>query len=93
MILTTSIAKTKNISLYKNGKTKPGAPLLYPNINIFSEQYINDQILANNEFNNNDNVIKDTRNFTETQTNNYNKKLRRYKFCINIAEITEILLS
>ena len=73
-------------------KTKPGAPLLYPNMNTFSEQYINDKILANNEFNNNDNVIKDARNFTETEINNYNKKLRRYNFCIIIAEITEILL-
>ena len=32
-------------------------------------------------------------NFYETETNDYNKKLSRYKNYINVAEITEIVLS
>ena len=72
---------------------KPSAPLLYPNINTFSEQYINCKILANNKIYNNINIKKDFRNYYETETNNYNKKLSRYKNYINIAELTEILLS
>ena len=48
---------------------------------------------ANNKFNNNINIIKDIKNYYETETNNYNKKLSRYKNYINIAEITEIVLS
>ena len=51
------------------------------------------KIQANKKFNNNINIIKDIRNSYETATNNYNKKLSRYKICINVAEITEILLS
>ena len=82
-------------------ETKPSALLLYPNIseaasriNSFSKQYINNKILANNKFyNNNSTIIKDIRNYYEIETNNYNKKLSRYKNYINVAEITEILLS
>ena len=59
-------------------ETKPSAPLFYPKITSFSEQYINDKILANNKFNNNINIIKDIRNYYETETNNYNKKLSRF---------------
>ena len=77
-------------------ETKPTAPLLYPNISeaasritSFSEQYINDKILANNNIT----IIKDIRNFYETETNSYNRKLSRYKNYFNVAEITEILLS
>ena len=55
------------------------ATLLYPNITSFSEQYINDKILAKNKFNNNINIIKDFRNYYEIETSNYNKKLSRYK--------------
>ena len=58
-----------------------------------NEQLINEKIQANNKFNKNINIIKDMRNFFETETNNYNKKLSRYKNYINVAEITEILLS
>ena len=47
-------------------ETKPSAPLLYPNLSCISEQYINDKILANNNFNNN-NIIKDIRNYYETE--------------------------
>ena len=43
-------------------ETKSSAPLVYPNINNFSEQYLNDKILANNKFNNNIDIIKDIRN-------------------------------
>ena len=58
-------------------ETKPSAPLHYPNTASFSEQYINNKILANNKFNKNINIIKDIRNYYETETNNYNKKLSR----------------
>ena len=74
-------------------ETKPSAPLLYPNITSFSEQYISDKILANNKFNNNINIIKCVRNFYETETNNYNNKLSRYRNYINIAEKTDIPLA
>ena len=74
-------------------ETKPRATLRYPNITPFSEQYIIDKNLANNKFNNNNNIIKDFINRDEIETKNYNKKLSRYKNYINIAEITEILLS
>ena len=47
-------------------ETKPSAPLLYPNLSSLSEQYINDKILANNKFNDNINIIKDIRNYYET---------------------------
>ena len=58
-----------------------------------NEQYINEKIQANYKFNNNIKIIKDIRNYFETETNNYNKKLSRYKNYINVAEITETLLS
>ena len=57
------------------------------------EQYINDKILANNKFNNNSNIRKDIRNYCETETNNYNKKLSKFENYIKIAEVIEILLS
>ena len=38
-------------------------------------------------------MIKDIGNYYEAETNNYKKKLNRYKNYINVAEITEILLS
>ena len=58
-----------------------------------NEQLLNEKIQANNKFNNNINIIKDIRNYYETETNNYNRELSRYKNYINVAEITEILLS
>ena len=73
--------------------TAPSERLLYPNLSSVNEQYINEKIQANNKFNNNINIRKDIRNYYETETNNYNKKLSRYKNYINIAEITEIVLS
>ena len=72
----------------------PSERLLYPNLTTIGErgsafgspsasrikeQYINDKILANNKLINIINIIKDIRNFYETETNNYNKKLSRYK--------------
>ena len=57
------------------------------------EQYINDKISANNKFIYNINFIKYIRNYHETENNNYNKELSRYENDINVAEITEILLS
>ena len=74
-------------------ETQPSAHLLYPNITSFAEQNINDKILANSKFNNNLYTIKDIRNYYETESNNYIKKLGRYKNYINVAEITQILLS
>ena len=84
--------------------TAPSESLLYPDLSSVSErlmreaaavneQQINEKIQANNKFNNNINIIKDIRNYYETETNNYNRKLSRYKNYINVAEITEILLS
>ena len=84
--------------------TAPSESLLYPDLSSVSErlmreaaavneQQINEKIQANNKFNNNINIIKDIRNYFETETNNYNRKLSRYKNYINVAEITEILLS
>ena len=67
--------------------------LLCPNLSTVNEQYINEKIQANNKFNNNINIIKDIRNYYETETNNYNRKLSRYKNYIKVAEITEIVLS
>ena len=81
-------------------ETKPNSPLLYPNISAatllitsFSEQYINDKILANKKFNNNITIIKYIRIYYEIETKNYTKKLNRYEKYINVDEITEILLS
>ena len=73
--------------------TAPSERLLYPNLSTVNEQYINEKIQANNKFNSNFNIIKDIGNFYETETNNYNKKLSRYKNYINVAEITEMILS
>ena len=81
--------------------TAPSERLLYPDLSSVSkrliremaEKQINEKSKANNKFNNNINIIKDIRNYYETETNNYNKKLCRYKNYINAAEITEILLS
>ena len=73
--------------------TAPSKRLLFPDLSSVSEWLINEKIQANNKINNNINIIKDIRNYYETETNNYNKKLSRYKYYINVAEITEILLS
>ena len=73
--------------------TAPSEILLYPNLSTVNQQYLNNKILANNKFYNNINIIKDSRNYYEDETNNYNKKLSRYKNYINVAEITEIVLS
>ena len=70
--------------------TAPSERLLYPDLSSVSERLINEKIQANN---NNINIVKDFRNYYETETNNYNKKLSRYKNYINVAEITEIVLS
>ena len=67
--------------------TAPSERLLYPDLSSVSERWINEKIQANNKF------IKDIINYYETETNNYNKKLSRYKNYINVAEITEIVLS
>ena len=73
--------------------TAPSERLLYPDLSSVSERLINEKILANNKFNKNINIIKDIRNYYETEINNYNKKLSKNKNYINVAEITEIVLS
>ena len=73
--------------------TAPSERLLYPDLSSVSERLINEKILANKKFNNNINIIKDIRNYYGTETNNYNKKLSRYQNYMNVAEITEIVLS
>ena len=73
--------------------TAPSERLLYPNLSTVNEQYKNEKIQANYKFNNNINIIKDIRNYYGTETNKYNKKLSRYKNYINVAEITETVLS
>ena len=96
--------KMTNLRSSFTDPTAPSESLLYPDLSSVSErlmreaaavneQQINEKIQANNKFNNNINIIKDIRNYYETETNNYNKKLSRYKSYINVAEITEILLS
>ena len=73
--------------------TAPSERLLYPDLSSVSERLISEKIPANNKFNNNIKIIKDIRNYYETETNNYNKKLSRYKNYNNVAEITEIVFS
>ena len=74
-------------------QSAPCERLLYPNLTTINEQYINDKFLANNKFNNDNNIIKYIRNYYETETSYYNKTLSRYSNYIIIAEITKILLS
>ena len=52
--------------------TAPSERLLYPNLPTINEQYINDKIPANNNFNNKNNTIKDIGNYHDTETSNYN---------------------
>ena len=73
--------------------TAPSEKVLYPDLSSVSERLINEKIQANKKFNNNINIMKYIRNYYETEPNNYNKKLSRYKNCFNVAEITEIVLS
>ena len=73
--------------------TAPSERLLYPDLSSVSERLINEKIRANNKFNNNINIIKGFRKYYETETNNYKKKLDRYKNYTNVAEITELILS
>ena len=73
--------------------TAPSERLLFPDLSSVSERLINEKIQANNKLNNNITIMKDIRKYYETETNNYNKKLSRYKNYINIAEITEVVLS
>ena len=96
--------KMTNLRSSFTDPTAPSESLLYPDLSLVSErlmreaaavneQQINEKIQGNNKFNNKINIIKDIRNYYETETNNYKKKLSRYKNYINVAEITEILLS
>ena len=67
--------------------TAPSERLLYPDLSSLSqrlileaaEKQINEKIQAKNKLKNNINILKDIRNYYETETNNYNKKLSRYK--------------
>ena len=62
--------------------TAPSERLLYPDFSSVSERLINEKIQANKKFNNNINFLKDIRNYNETETNNYNKKLSRIKIIL-----------
>ena len=73
--------------------TAPSEKLLYPDLSSVSERLINEKIQANNKFNKNIYIIKDIRNYYESETNIYNKKSSTYKNYIHVAEITEKLLS
>ena len=81
------------ISKALTNPTAPSERLLYLDLSSVSERLKYEKFQANKKFNNNINIIKDIRNYYESETNNYNKKLSRYKNYINVAEITEILLS
>ena len=81
------------ISKAMTNPTAPSERLLNPDLSSVSERLINEKIQANNKFYNNINIKKDIRSYYETETNNYNRKLSRYKNYINVAEITEIVLS
>ena len=59
--------------------TAPSERLSYLDLSSVSEKLINENIQANNKFNNNINIIKDIRSYYETETNNNNKKLSRYR--------------
>ena len=73
------------ISKAMTNLTAPSERLLYTDLSSVSERLIreaaekqiNEKIQANNKFNNNINILKDIRNYYETETNNYNKKLSR----------------
>ena len=54
-----------------------GSTLGSPTASRINEQNINDKILAKNI-----NILKDFRNYYETETNNYKKKLSRLKILI-----------
>ena len=92
---------SKAVTESMTNPTAPSERLLYPDLSSVSEGLIreasekqkNEKIKANNKFNNNINIIKDIRNYYETETNNYNEKLSRYRNYNNVAETTEILLS
>ena len=69
--------------------TAPSERLLSPDLSSVSERLINQKLQANGQFNNNINIMKDIRNYYESEINNYNKKLSRYINYINVAEITD----
>ena len=50
--------------------TAPSERLLYSDLSSVSERLINEKIQANIKINNNINIIKDIRNYYETETNN-----------------------
>ena len=78
-ILLMKISKAMTESM--TNPTAPSERLLYPDLSPVSERLtreaaekqINENNQANNKFNNNINIIKDIRNYYETETNNYNK--------------------
>ena len=75
-------------------ETTPSATLIYLNTsacsepNTLSEQIIIDNILANNKLNNNFNILKNIKNYKETEIQNYNKKLNKNKDYKKRTEVT-----
>ena len=65
------ISKTMTESM--TNSTAPSERLLCPNLSSLLERLINEKIQANNKFNKNINIIKDIRNYYETETNNYKR--------------------
>ena len=49
--------------------TAPSERLLYPDLSSVSERLINEKIQANNQFNNNINIIKDVKVYEEYKKN------------------------
>ena len=75
--------------------TLPSAPIeriLYPDLTSDSEKMINEKVQGNKSCNDSIFITKDIRNYYETETNEYNKKLSKYKTYISMAEIQELLL-
>ena len=73
--------------------TLPSAPIekiLYPDLTSDSEKMMNEKVQANKNFNDSIIITKDIRNYYEKETNEYNKKISKYKTYISMAEIKRI---
>ena len=93
MTMTMTITKAKYFSYLKGKKLNP-VHLYFTQLSPSSQNNTKkNKILANKKFNNHIKNINDIRNYYETETNNYKKKLIKYKKYNNKAELTELLLS
>ena len=62
-----------NLSSISEQLIREAAEKQIGNAATVNEQLINEKIQANNKYNNNINIIKDIRNYYETETNNYKR--------------------